>query len=115
MLERLKMFKILFLYLVPVNTQNETCTKITSESAVLKQISKSIPFLIQKKKKKKWISKAKPIREVCHFLILATLTFLWLLLFKLQPNSNWIIYRIKVIARAISAVFKISLWLVASK
>ena len=51
-LERLKMFKILFLYLVPVNTQNETCTKITSESAVLKQISKSIPFLIQKKKKK---------------------------------------------------------------
>ena len=110
------MFKILFLYLVPVNTQNETYTKITSESAVLKQISKTVPFLIQKKKKKKkWICKAKPIGKVCHFLILATLTFLWLLLFKLQPNSNWIIYRIKVIARAISAVFKISLWLVASK
>ena len=46
------MFKILFLYLVPVNTQNETYTKITSESPVLKQISKTIPFLIQKKKKK---------------------------------------------------------------
>ena len=31
------MFNLLFLYLVPVNIQNETYKKITSESTVIKQ------------------------------------------------------------------------------
>ena len=49
-LERVKRFTIFFLYLVPVNTQNEINTKITSKSAVIKEIWLTTPLLIQKKK-----------------------------------------------------------------
>ena len=48
-LERVKRFTIFFLYLVPVNTQNEIDTKITSKSAVIKEIWLTTPLLIQKK------------------------------------------------------------------
>ena len=48
-LERVKRFRIFSLYLVPVNTQNEINTKITSKSAVIQEIRFTTPLLIQKK------------------------------------------------------------------
>ena len=46
-LEALKRFGIFFLYLVPVNTQNEKYTKMTSEYALLNQISQAMPLVIE--------------------------------------------------------------------
>ena len=48
-LQRVKMFKIFFLYLIPVNTQNEIDTKIISESPAIKQIRQTTPLLTQQK------------------------------------------------------------------
>ena len=47
-LERVKMFRIFFLRLDPLNTQNEIHTKITSEYTVIKQIRQTTPLVIKK-------------------------------------------------------------------
>ena len=70
-IERVKWFGLLFLNLVPLNTQNEINTKNTSESPVIKQISQ-LTLLVIEKKWKKWKCKAKglgEVGEVCHFFI----------------------------------------------
>ena len=109
-LERVKWFKLLFLNLVPLNTQNEITTKNTSESAVIKQIRQVTPLVIEKK----WICKVKPLGEVYHFLSLVKLIFVSLLSFKLRLNSNRIIYRNKLKFIKLKK-FKISNELDASK
>ena len=48
-IERVKWFGLLFLNLVPLNTQNEINTKNTSESPVIKQIRQLTPLVIEKK------------------------------------------------------------------
>ena len=42
------MFRIFFLYLVPVNTQNQIYTKITSTYGILNQIRQTMPLKIKK-------------------------------------------------------------------
>lgn len=48
-LQRVRMFRIFFLYLVLVNTQNEIDIKIISESPAIKKIRQTTPLVTQQK------------------------------------------------------------------
>ena len=90
---RVKWFGLLFLNLVPLNTQNEINTKNTSESAVIKKFRQLSLLVIEKTN---GYVKLNQYAKNFIFLLLVRLNLLWLLLFKLQLNSNWIIYRNKL-------------------
>ena len=93
------MFNLLFRNLVPINTQNKTYKKITSETAVIKQNHKT------NLTKKTLIHMEKPIAKVCHFSILVKLKILRLLLFKPQFQLNNL--KSKLINKPIPIVYKI--------
>ena len=99
LLERVKMFNLLFLNLVPINTQNKRYKKITSETAVIKQNHQATLT------KKTLIHMEKPIAKVCHFSILVKLKILGLLLFKPQFQLNNL--KSKLLNQPIPIVFKI--------
>ena len=93
------MFNLLFVNLVPVNTQNKTYKKITSEFVAIKQ---NIQTTLTQKKA--LIRQEKALAKVCHFLTLFKLKILGLFLFKLQFQLDNL--KSKLLYKSISLVFK---------
>ena len=92
------MFNLLLLNLVPLNAQNETSKKVTSEAAVIKQNNQTTLTT------KIFIHQEKPIAKVSHFLLLVQLKIIGLLLFKLQFELDNL--KSKLLGKSISIRFK---------